>query len=231
MAETEHSPAPAYVYMVRCAGGQLYTGWTNDPAARLHVADDDRARRDDRACAHAHALDDHGVGPDKHVVLDDDRGGAGGLDDPGQDRARADMAALAHSGPAAQDHAHVDHGALADHGADVQNRAHHNDGVLLNGHLLADDGAGLDAGRDVLHVQQRNGRVAAVVLDNQVLDVLPVGLENGLQVLPVAEDDLVARAEHLAALERERALGLHVRLHRRLLLGFPNDADDLVCVH
>ena len=26
----------AYVYMVRCAGGQLYTGWTNDPASRLH---------------------------------------------------------------------------------------------------------------------------------------------------------------------------------------------------
>ena len=25
----------AYVYMVRCAGGQLYTGWTNDPSARL----------------------------------------------------------------------------------------------------------------------------------------------------------------------------------------------------
>lgn len=27
----------AFVYMVRCAGGQLYTGWTNDPAARLHA--------------------------------------------------------------------------------------------------------------------------------------------------------------------------------------------------
>lgn len=25
----------AYVYMVRCEGGQLYTGWTNDPEARL----------------------------------------------------------------------------------------------------------------------------------------------------------------------------------------------------
>ena len=23
--------------MVRCAGGQLYTGWTNDPAARLRA--------------------------------------------------------------------------------------------------------------------------------------------------------------------------------------------------
>ena len=29
------SEKPAYVYMVRCAGGQLYTGWTNDPSARL----------------------------------------------------------------------------------------------------------------------------------------------------------------------------------------------------
>ena len=27
----------AYVYMVRCAGGQRYTGWTNDPASRLHA--------------------------------------------------------------------------------------------------------------------------------------------------------------------------------------------------
>ena len=28
-------PDAAYVYMVRCTGGQLYTGWTNHPAARL----------------------------------------------------------------------------------------------------------------------------------------------------------------------------------------------------
>ena len=27
----------AWVYMVRCAGGQLYAGWTTDPAARLHA--------------------------------------------------------------------------------------------------------------------------------------------------------------------------------------------------
>lgn len=26
-------PDAAYVYMVRCTGGQLYTGWTNHPAA------------------------------------------------------------------------------------------------------------------------------------------------------------------------------------------------------
>ena len=35
-AETEKEER-AYVYMVRCAGGQLYTGWTNDPARRLHA--------------------------------------------------------------------------------------------------------------------------------------------------------------------------------------------------
>lgn len=28
---------PAYVYMLRCAGNTLYTGWTNDPAARLYA--------------------------------------------------------------------------------------------------------------------------------------------------------------------------------------------------
>ena len=35
-AETEKEER-AYVYMVRCAGGQLYTGWTNNPASRLHA--------------------------------------------------------------------------------------------------------------------------------------------------------------------------------------------------
>lgn len=34
MADAEKK---AFVYMVRCKGGQLYTGWTNDPAARLHA--------------------------------------------------------------------------------------------------------------------------------------------------------------------------------------------------
>lgn len=37
MAEPEEKKADAFVYMVRCEGGQLYTGWTNDPAARLHA--------------------------------------------------------------------------------------------------------------------------------------------------------------------------------------------------
>ncbi len=36
-SETASGPKPAFVYMVRCAGGQLYTGWTNDPAARLRA--------------------------------------------------------------------------------------------------------------------------------------------------------------------------------------------------
>ena len=31
------SEKTAFVYMVRCTGGQLYTGWTNDPAARLQA--------------------------------------------------------------------------------------------------------------------------------------------------------------------------------------------------
>ena len=39
MAASEHParPKPAFVYMVRCIGGQLYTGWTNAPAARLQA--------------------------------------------------------------------------------------------------------------------------------------------------------------------------------------------------
>ena len=41
--------APAYVYMARCAGGQLYTGWTTDPAARLHAHKTGRGARATRA--------------------------------------------------------------------------------------------------------------------------------------------------------------------------------------
>ena len=36
MAASER-PKRAFVYMVRCTGGQLYTGWTNDPATRLRA--------------------------------------------------------------------------------------------------------------------------------------------------------------------------------------------------
>ena len=39
----------AFVYMVRCTGGQLYTGWTNDPAARLQAHKSGRGARYTRA--------------------------------------------------------------------------------------------------------------------------------------------------------------------------------------
>ena len=42
-------PKAAFVYMVRCTGGQLYTGWTNDPAARL------RAHRNGRGASYTRA--------------------------------------------------------------------------------------------------------------------------------------------------------------------------------
>ena len=41
--------APAYVYMVRCQGSQLYTGWTTDPAARLHAHKTGKGARATRA--------------------------------------------------------------------------------------------------------------------------------------------------------------------------------------
>lgn len=51
MAASEHParPKPAFVYMVRCAGGQLYTGWTNAPAARLQAHKSGRGARYTRA--------------------------------------------------------------------------------------------------------------------------------------------------------------------------------------
>ena len=42
-------PKAAFVYMVRCTGGQLYTGWTNDPAARLHAHKSGRGAKYTRA--------------------------------------------------------------------------------------------------------------------------------------------------------------------------------------
>src|SRR5699024_7545856 len=145
-----------------------------------HVGDDHRTGGHHGALPHPDALNDHGVGADEHIVLDDHRRGAGGLDDAGQNGARADVAVLTHGGAAAQHDAHVDHGALAHHGADVEDGAHHDNGILLNGHLFADDGAGLDACRDVLQIQQRNGRVAAVVFHHQIFNFILIGLENGL---------------------------------------------------
>ena len=42
-------PKPAFVYMVRCAGGTLYTGWTNDPARRLQAHRSGKGARYTRA--------------------------------------------------------------------------------------------------------------------------------------------------------------------------------------
>ena len=51
MAASEHParPKPAFVYMVRCTGGQRYTGWTNAPAARLQAHKSDTGARYTRA--------------------------------------------------------------------------------------------------------------------------------------------------------------------------------------
>ena len=42
-------PKAAFVYMVRCTGGQLYTGWTTDPAARLRAHQSGRGAKYTRA--------------------------------------------------------------------------------------------------------------------------------------------------------------------------------------
>ena len=49
MAVSEKRPKAAYVYMVRCTGGQLYTGWTTDPAARLRAHQSGRGAKYTRA--------------------------------------------------------------------------------------------------------------------------------------------------------------------------------------
>ena len=35
--EERNIAAPAYVYMMRCANGALYTGWTNDLLRRMRT--------------------------------------------------------------------------------------------------------------------------------------------------------------------------------------------------
>ena len=42
-------PKPAFVYMVRCTGGTLYTGWTTDPAVRLRAHQSGRGAKYTRA--------------------------------------------------------------------------------------------------------------------------------------------------------------------------------------
>lgn len=58
----------AYVYMVRCAGGQLYSGWTNDPAARLYAHKTGRGAKSTRAL-HAKELAYLEKCPDKSAAL------------------------------------------------------------------------------------------------------------------------------------------------------------------
>ena len=42
-------PKAAFVYMVRCTDGTLYTGWTTDPAARLRAHQSGRGAKYTRA--------------------------------------------------------------------------------------------------------------------------------------------------------------------------------------
>lgn len=58
----------AYAYMVRCAGGQLYSGWTNDPAARLYAHKTGKGAKSTRAL-HAKSLAYLERCPDKSAAL------------------------------------------------------------------------------------------------------------------------------------------------------------------
>ena len=104
------------------------------------------------------------------------------------------MAVLAHGGATTQHGAHIDHGTLADNGADVDDGAHHDDGTVANLDAVADDRARLDAGVDALKVEHGHGRVAAVILDIVVVDGVGIGIEDGLELIPVAKDGLAATA-------------------------------------
>ena len=64
------------------------------------------------------------------------------------------MAVLAHDGPAAQDDPHVDHGTGTDDGADVDDCPIITTALSPISTVIPDDGAGLDAGLEVLGVQQ-----------------------------------------------------------------------------
>ena len=144
--------------------------------------------------AYAHAFQDHGVGADHDIVLDDDGRGACGFNDACQHGSSADVAVLAHGGAAAQHGAHVDHGALTDDGADIDDGTHHDDGTVADLDAVADDRARLDAGIDALKVEHRDGGVAAVILDVVVVDGVGIGIEDGLELIPVAKDGLATTA-------------------------------------
>ena len=141
------------------------------------------------------------------------------------------MAVSAYRCAAAEDRAHVDHAALADDGSNIDDRAHHDDGALADRDLLADDGARLDAGGDVLEVEHGDGAVAAVVFNHDVGDLLTVGRKDRAKLAPVAEDDLVARAEDLRGAVIDRRVFFDIEFHRRLFFGLRDILDDLLCVH
>ena len=181
-----------------------------------------------------HALQDHGVGADHDIILDDDGRGAGGLHDACQHGAGADVAVLAHGGAAAQHGAHVDHGALADNGADVDDGAHHDDGAVADLDAVADDRARLDAGVDALKVEHGDGGVAAVILDVVVVDGVGIGIEDGLELIPVTKDGLATTTAvdvRIAPLDLHARLFAHVQLDRRFLGRCGDVVDNLLCIH
>ena len=179
----------------------------------------------------AAALDDHGVGTDQHIVFHNDGGSGGWLYHTGQDRTGSYVAVLAHGCPAPQNGTHVDHGALTHHGTDIQNGTHHNDGVFLNGHLLPDEGTGLDTGGDVLQVQHGNGGVAAAVFYFNMGEFL--AFQHRTDVLPVAKDDLAVFSgrELVAVGESHRLLLPDINLDGGLLLRVPDVGNDFFRVH
>ena len=86
-------------------------------------------------------------------------------------------------------------------------------------HLLTNNGAGLNAGLDILHVQQRHTRVAAVILHHTVGDFIGIGLQNGLEFVPVAEhSETVSAAKDLGGAEIHGGGGVDIDLHRGLFL-------------
>ena len=138
---------------------------------------------------------------------------------------------LAHRRAAAHDDAHVDHGAFADHGADIDDGAHHDDCAVADRDLVADHRARLDAGVDVLEVKKGNGRIAAVVFNDHVVDLLLVRFKDGTENLPVAEDHLVACAEDLGRAVVDWSLFADRDLHGRLLFCRGDVVNDFLGVH
>ncbi len=178
-----------------------------------------------------YALDDDGVSAHQHIVLDDDRRGGGGLNHARQHSAGTDVAVFADGGTSAENGTHVNHGSLADDGTDVDDGTHHDHGVCADFDLLTDGGTRLDASGNVLHVQQGDGTVAAVMLDDDVRNLVLIGLQDGGQLLPVAKHDLVARPEHLCGAIVDGGGFLDIELHRGLFLRLCDILNDFLCSH